>query len=206
MFEQRKKKKKSKFFNKKTVIGLLVAFVMVSSLLAAWQGGSTALDPYNGYKFKTKGYDQYGEYNVFGKVNDEWIEFWYHPSDLEQMEVSALVIPTLKNSKMVYLTFDPDDKQISEIELARMELSESFAYEYNIFPLIGVTANATEYQDFPIVDCRNATQLIPVLYLKSGNETKINQEGNCMYLYSIDVVKFRPIIDRIRYGLYSVMK
>ena len=44
------KKPESKIFNKRNVIGLIIVFVMVSSLLAVWQGSYTSLDNYNGFR------------------------------------------------------------------------------------------------------------------------------------------------------------
>ncbi len=200
MFEPRRRKRENKFFNKKTIIGLLVAFVMISSLLAAWEGSSTALDKYNGYKFKAN------EYNIFGKIGEEWIEFNNHPSSLETIEVAEPAIQKLKDSKMIYLTFDPEDNAIKDIELARMKLSESLTTEFGIYSSVGASMNSTAYQAYPLIDCNNATQFIPVVYLKSNNETKINIENNCIFIYATEGFEFNPLLDRLRYGLYNVIK
>ncbi|MBT4540679.1 hypothetical protein HOC35_04145 [Candidatus Woesearchaeota archaeon] len=194
------RKEKKSFFNKKNIIGLLIAFVMVSSLLGAWQGGYVAMDKYKDFKFRSK------EYNVFGKIDGEWIQFKYHPTELESIEASPEALQTIKDSKMIYVTFDPEDKQIGAIELARIEIIESFSSEFNIYPVVGVTMNSSQYQAYPLMTCDNATSIIPVLYLKSSNETKITKEGDCIYVYGSNNIEFKPLQDRIRYSVYEVME
>lgn len=195
------KKPESKIFNKRNIIGIIIVFVMVSSLLAVWQGAYISLDNYNDFRFKADSNNQ-----ISGKINDEWIQFNYHPTNLEKINVSEYVIPTLKNSKMVYITFEPNDKYIKDIELMRFQMNDFFVKEFNMYTFIGVTNNTDIYQALPFIDCSNATQFIPVLYIKSYNETKILNENNCIYLYASDGYEFGAVLDRIRYGLYDVMK
>ena len=76
--------------------------------------------------------------------------------------------------------------------------------EFNMYPYVGVTNNTGNYQALPFIDCNNATQFVPVIYIKSYNETLILNENNCIYLYASDGFEFNAILDRIRYGLYDV--
>ncbi|MBI4454035.1 hypothetical protein HY636_05315 [Candidatus Woesearchaeota archaeon] len=201
VFNKINKKPENKVFNKKNVIGIIIVFVMVSSLLAVWQGSSTSLDNYNHFRFRADTNNK-----IFGKMNDNWIQFNYHPSFLEKINVSDDVISTLNNSKMIYITFEPTDKYIKNVELMRFQIRDSFLNEFNMYPFVGVTNNTGNYQALPFIDCNNATQFVPVIYIKSYNETLILNENNCIYLYASGGVEFNAILDRIRYGLYGVMK
>lgn len=194
------KKEKKGFFNRKNVLGLIIAFVMISSLLGAWQGSYVALDKYKDYRFKSK------EYIVLGKINDNWVEFSYHPKELESLNVSAEAIQKIKDSKMIYLTFNPEDKFIQSIELIRIELMESFVNEFNIYPVMAVTEASEIYSAYPVMGCENATNAIPVMYIQSSEETSITSTGNCIYMNAINTLEFEPLKDRIRYSIYGVME
>ena len=192
------KKKEKRFFNKKNIVGLFIAFIMVSSLLAMWEGG--VVEKYNGFKIKTDGR------TLQTKINGEWIDFEYTPSALEEMDVSQEAMLTLKNSNMIYFTFDPDDKLIKEIELTRMVLGESLEKDFNIYTPSGVTEQIEPYETLPLIDCNNATSFIPVMYFKYLNETKITMEDNCIYVYSQSGTEFAALVERIKYGLYGVIE
>ena len=194
----RHKKKEKRFFNKKNIVGLFIAFIMVSSLLAMWEGG--VIEKYNGFKIKTDGN------TLQAKINGEWINFEYTPSALDEMDISPEAMLTLKNSNMVYFTFDPEDKLIKEIELTRMVLGESLENDFNIYTPSGVTEQVDPYSALPLIDCTNATSFIPVVYFKYLNETKITQEDNCIYVYSQSGFDFAALVERIKYGLYGVIE
>lgn len=194
------KKQKKNFLNKKNILGLLIAFVMVSSVLGAWQGSYVAMDKYKDHRFKSK------ENIVLGKIDGEWIEFSYHPKELESINVSKEALEKIKNSKMIYITFNPNDKFIQSIELTRIEMMESFTSEFNIYPAIAVTEESEVYSAYPVMGCENATSAIPVMYLQESEETNIESTGNCIYMNAFNSLEFRPLKDRIRYSIYGVME
>ncbi len=196
------KKEENKIFNKKNVIGLIIIIIMVSSVLGVWQGSATALDKYNNFKFKAD------EQAIYGKIKDKWVQFQYHPKDLESINASSDAMQKLNDSKMLYITFNPDDKLIGYVDLMRMELAKSLMDDFMVYPIIGSSSNSTDYQNFPIIDCGNATRYIPVVYLEAGNETKITidaMENDCVHIYAERGMDFTPLFDRIRYTLYGVM-
>ena len=124
------------------------------------------------------------------------------------MNVSAEAVQKLKDSKMLYITFNPEDKLVAYIDLMRMELGKSLMDEFTIYPIIGATANSTTYTNFPIIDCGNATSYIPVVVLEAGNDTLIemgNENNNCIHIHAERGMDFAPLLDRIRYILYGVM-
>ncbi|MBT4824066.1 hypothetical protein HN695_03190 [Candidatus Woesearchaeota archaeon] len=194
----RHKKKEKRYFNKKNIVGLFIAFIMVSSLLAMWEGG--VVEKYNGFKIKTDGI------SLQTKINGEWVDFGYSPSNLDDMDVSSEAMLTLENSNMVYFTFDPEDKLLSDIELTRMILGESLEKNFNIYAPSGVTEQIEPYAALPLIDCSNATSTIPVVYFKYLNETKISIENNCIYVYAQSGYDFEALTERIKYGLYGVIE
>ena len=155
---------------------------------------------YNGYRFIRQ------ENSWVAQIDDKFIEFNSHPMDLEYIKLDDPIIDTLKNVKMVYITFDPDSKIVSNVEVARMELEgELFTY-FRIYPTTGVTNNTGLYSAFPVVTCQNATTLIPVLYFYEGNNTVIRQEGSCIIIEAMDSFDIPRLKDRLLYAMFGIMQ
>ncbi len=154
---------------------------------------------------------EYGDYR-FQRVQTGWTadiggkraEFTFHPSDLEDLNMSDEVIDRLKVSRVVYVTFDPESEGVGEFELARFGLSQALAGLFDIYVMPGVSTPHEDY-DQPLVDCSNATAMVPVVSFVGSNRTAAYLEGDCVVLeadeYSAPVIK-----DRLLYGMLGIIE
>ena len=102
----RKEKKKQKVI---FYAALFFVFLMATSLLAGFYGGGNDdLGEYNGFKFKST------NNGVSTKIDGDRMNFFYHPSILEYINISSDV-KELLSKPSITLTFDPEDKYISGI-------------------------------------------------------------------------------------------
>lgn len=195
------KRRENRILNKKNVIGIIIAAIMVMSILGSWEGNYVRLDKYNEYKFKLK------DDKVITEINGKEVFFDYHPSELENLSISPAAVQMFKDAIMIYLTFDPDDEYITEIEKGRMDFA-GFNNEFRKYVMVGVTANSTDYQLLPIITCQNATTYIPVIYLRKAPENAeaiVWNDGTCVHIEANYGFEFNAFKEKIRYILYGIM-
>jgi hypothetical protein len=159
---------------------------------------------YNGFDFQTSGYNGW-----LTDVDGKSARFTYHPSEIDNINISPDVINHLKNTKMVFLSFDPEDVSIQRIELARLELDQQLPAFFNIFPVTGVSNRTGTYAAFPEVDCRNATIFIPVLQFRTdpdGGRPSIESNGSCIILEAGSPDDIVILKDRLLYGMLGVIQ
>ncbi len=199
--------KKSRM-SKKMIWTLILGGLMVASVFGIM------FSSYNSGNDKLK----YGEYKFekavkrlpSGMTQEIWTvdidgkkaEFSYFPGDLEEFELDPAIGDLLARSKVVYLTFDPSTKNVGKFELMRLEMAESLA-DFGKYPVPGIIEEHEQYSQ-PIVDCGNATEMVPVVSLVEGNETNARLEGGCIVLeaneYSTTALK-----DRVIYSMLGIM-
>jgi|APSaa5957512622_1039677.scaffolds.fasta_scaffold98635_2 hypothetical protein len=198
---RRKKQKKKKLLTKKNLLGIFIVSIMVLSGVGyMWtdpQGGSS--EDYNDYKFVSQNNQWYTN------INDQFVAFSHHPSDIDEISVGSS-IDLIKQTKMLYITFDPDSLLVSDFEIKRLELENELSNHFTIFPITGVTKNNSLYGHFPIINCINATPSVPVIYFVKGNETKIIQNGSCITLQAVDGYDVSIIKDRLMFGLFGIIE
>lgn len=132
------------------------------------------------------------------------IPFHYLPGDLEELYVDNIAINRIKNSRMIYTTFDPSVEDISVIELVRFELREDLLRIFNVYVADGISEENKSYA-LPIITCKNATSFVPVLNFVNDNNTGIRIEENCIIIEGEgeDIIKLK---DRLVYGLLGVLE
>jgi hypothetical protein len=198
---RRRRQKKKSIFNKKNLLGIFIVSIMVLSGVGyMWtdpQGGN-ALE-YNEYKFVSQ------NNKWVTNINNQYIGFSHHPSDIEEIPVGSSV-NLIKNTKMLYITFDPESLLVSDFELRRLELENDLSNHLTIYPVTGVTKEHSLYSSFPIVDCVNATPSVPVIKFVKGNETKIIQEGACITLKVTDGYDSSVLKDRLMFGIFGIIE
>ncbi len=194
-------KQQSKIFNKKNVIGGMIILIMVSSVLAVFQGNSITTR-YNNLKIK----QDLNTNKYLVKVAGKEYTFDFHPNTVEVIPLDQEIIPILKQSKMQYITFNPDSALISEIEYTRFNLEALFPQTFSISLSTGVVNQTAAYTAFPLITCMNATDVVKVIELKQGNETKIYKENNCIIWEAQDNFGLREIKERIIYGMLGVIE
>lgn len=102
---------------------------------------------------------------------------------------------------MVYVTFNPEKGNLEYIELAKFIFSEDL-YKMGIFSVDGTTQVAAEYS-FPIIDCMNATEFVPVILFEHSNTTVIDVNENCITVRgkNLDFIKFRDLFLYVLHGV-----
>src|SRR3990172_7351222 len=95
---------------------VIIGLVMVLSVIGfMYQPSGESAEKYNGYRI----YQAADGYYV--KINDRQVRFSYHPASLAQYAAEQPAIDSLKDAKMVFMTFNPEDEAavLSGIDLAR---------------------------------------------------------------------------------------
>jgi hypothetical protein len=59
--------------------------------------------------------------------------------------------------------------------------------------------------NFPVITCRDSTSVVPVIYFKSSNETKVYLENDCIIAESSTQIDFERIKDRLVYGMLGII-
>lgn len=165
---------------------------------------------YNGFKLKTK--NNMWTLDVGGKV----LEFYNHPTQLEQINISSRAKEELVNGNPIVVTFDPEDNLNSiyaqYLDQVRLDLSQS------INAISAVTVKSDLYTQLPQISCANRTVAfqdgnemknynLNIIYLKKSNDTRITVADNgCVILESQSALGFLELKDRLVYALFDVMK
>lgn len=184
---------KQSFFNKRNVMGLFIIFLMVSSILAIWQGGTDTpeLPQYNTYTFSIR-----GEY-ILTEIEGNEVTFRYHPQDLERISVGDDTRAWLKRAVRYHITFDPEDAWVQYIDILRMDIAaNNFLEKFNRQFSDATTQPSTVYT-LPLITCQNATDTQPVLYFKKSNITTLTREGNCLLVEAAtpeDLLKAKDVL------------
>lgn len=196
------KKKEDGFWSKKNIMSLVIVFLMISSVLAIWQGSqsssSNSIDPYNDHDiiFSDEGFFIESD---FGDIHG-----YSYPSSLEAISFDTALVRYLQSSPQVLVLFDPEDTALEYIEILRSDLA------VDDFPSLGqeasfaLTTNSSQYS-YPVLSCADAS--LPTLYLHTANVTVpiIYQHGGCVVLEASrweDVFKLK---DRVVYTLAGIM-
>jgi hypothetical protein len=192
---------KKKGVSKAVILTLIIGGVMLLSTFAImFSGYNSGQDtvPYGDYTFKRTT----GGWMI--KVDGKEAKFGYHPADLENINLSSDITKKLAESKVLYVTFNPNTKHVDRFELARFELGQSLIEFFNIYSMPGITENNSAYKQ-NMVTCANATSTVPVISLVEGNETKISMENDCVTLEA-DQYVIGALKDRLLYSMLGVMK
>lgn len=147
--------------------------------------------------------DQYKK-NII-HIENKNIGFYYLPNQLGKKLINKTNILNnfFKETQNIYFTFDPDDKNIQFIDLARFDISNEL-FDKNINIIGAKTLNSSSYKKLPIITCNNATQSKKVLYFKDSNTSKINFKNNCLIFEGkmFDFIKYK---DLIIYNTYNII-
>ena len=171
---------------------------MTSSILGyVWTNITTNNYTYNDHKFKLQG-------NSFIlNIDNKQIKTYYLPTDIEDIPIDEEIKSRIKNIPMFYLSFNPDSKDIDNIDKLRFELTNELQ-KTNIYVISGKTTNSTNYE-IPIITCENATTYVPVIFIKEGNTTQFYLEKNCIIAESSSREGFIAIKDIIIYTVFDII-
>jgi len=187
--------------NRKILISMIIAGILISSILGFIYGGDVNVNEFE-YNINNETYYFGKSFNkYFLNINNERVYFYNLPDQID-INLSSDIINRIKNTQMFYITFNPEQKDLAYIDLARFELSNEF-FKNNIYIVNAVTINSTIY-NLPVIDCENATMFVPVIKLIVDKETNLTVDNNCIIFQgkSLDFVKFRDLLIYKLYGVY----
>lgn len=136
-------------------------------------------------------------------INDKQMEFDNHPLDVEHLNISLDTKNIILATKMVYITYDPEGKYLESIARAQYDLNNKLWSTLRIYSENALTINTT--YALPVISCDNATFAVPVIYLTTGNETKIYNEDGCIIIEASSGFAFSSLKDRLLYSLLGVI-
>lgn len=157
---------------------------------------------YNGFQFVNMADLWYFNWQ---KDNQTYIvSFNYNPKQVEAIPVYGQIDGRFKQQQ-IYLTHDPTEEgqQNAAMAVAVVELA-SMQSTLNLQLQAACTANTTEAcWDRPIINCENTNS--SVIYLKEGNETRIDLLGNCMVIQGegTEIIK---ATEKVLYIWYKVIQ
>ncbi len=196
-----KKKEEQGFFSKKNIMSLIIVFLMVSSILAIWQGSQdpNALPSYNNHDVSLDG-SKYTIESDYGAISG-----YSYPTPLESITLDPAFVQYLSSSSSILILFDPTDPLLPYIEVLRKELS------LEDFPLFSTSASfgitqANESYSYPVVSCATTTE--PTLFLRTDNmtSTRIYQDSGCIVLQAQTWEELVYLKDRVVYTLAGIME
>jgi len=184
---------------KKLMVGF-IAFIMIFSVFGVvffgFAAGGSSLK-YNGFKFSRSG-------NVWAtNIDGRQAIFSYYPADVELIEIKPEIIGMLRNKVEIDVTAGTNGTFIQSIALAHFQMKSTLG-NFNIFLREGYT---TENKfNLPVIRCENATSLIPVIYFKEGNSTRVYSNESCIIVEANNNEDFIRAKDRIVYGLLDIIR
>lgn len=174
-------------------VAIFIAFIMITSVLGYIFGDSEESSmKYNKYNFYKK------NLKWVTKISNAEVDFDYFPAEIDNINLSKEIVESIKNSRMIYITYSPNQTDTDEFGYSQFELTNKLML-LNIYAGNGMT-ESNEF-NLPIISCANATQFVPVIVLEKGVENTIKSENNCI------ILKGEPLRlkDRLLYGIFGVI-
>jgi hypothetical protein len=186
--------------NKAVIFTIILAGIMIFSVFGIIIYGYSNAESsfiYNKHTFKrsANGWTT--------KIDGKNIEFNYPPDSVDKIALDPNAAERILSSRMVYVTVQPDAKDIGNYEALRLEFMQKFPDYFSIYVVNGITKENPMYNQ-QIITCANATNAIPVIYLGDGNDTSITMKGNCI-IFSSDQQAGLALKDRLLYALFKII-
>lgn len=196
----------------KALLSIFLGLIMVSSVIGFMYGGflNESSVKYGKYKFSRQ--DAYWSTTVNGKT----IYFYFIPQQLSDVKVSGNPFASVKQSRMIYLSYVPNQTTSKTVDLIRYLISQDLQIHKNIYVAQGAAFN---FENLPQVTCLNSTVFVPVLMISNtsdeskGNENSasnsaafISQHGNCILISADTDEGLLKARDRLMYGVLEVMQ
>ena len=177
----------------------LIAFIMIGSTFGVIFFGfssGTGSVKYNDFKFVNKGSFWSTKVNGMGAL------FTYFPTEIESINVSADISSRLKDRIEIDITSDYNDNYAESFALAQYQMG-LVLNNFRMFTRNGFAGKNPS--NFTIITCKDATNFVPVIYFKSGNETNIFLEDNCIIAEAATKADVIRVKDRLVYSILGVM-
>ena len=181
----------------KLVLGVIIAFIMVSSILGYFGSQGSRTVRYNGHKFRILDNGMYST-----QVDGQTIGFNFLPQHLGNMSYMDAAVAELSGKRMAVTTSDPQSKMARTIAEAEYLLVDSL-FRLKIYPQPSYLTNGT---DRPVASCLNATEFVPVILIEQSNETTVEVVDHCVVMKAGNRLDFLAFKDRLIYGLLGILE
>jgi len=190
--------KKKKLLSK-NFMSWFIIIIMVLSVIGFMYGSHTTDNDYgyNGYSFIRQSNKWVVEYN------NEKLVFDFHPSQVENINLSSDVIVIFDNIIQIDSTADVDDSNIEAIALSQYMIQDIFDKTSGAYLRRGRTSE-NEF-DFPMIDCGKFLLNNCQLNKQKANETKVSLEESCVIIEAKSDIDVRRAKDRVLYGFLGII-
>jgi hypothetical protein len=183
----------------------LIAFVIGGIMLMSVAGfivGFSGSSQSGANSFRHGGllFQQSQQGTFFTEVNGNFVEFFYLPEDLVNMEVSSSVISKLTGSKVLTVSYDWNTSLTEQMALLQFDLVNIFDAQHEIFVQPALTTENPF--DIEVTTCEGATSFVPVLLIQEANNTAISidtNNPNCVVLNGTSGFGFVRVADKLKY-------
>ncbi len=189
------------------VIALIVLIFAVFLILRIYsKPESRETNPaymYNGFSFVNIGGTWFVKVQKKGTNTVFDVPLHYGAYDVINVTKTGSIDDRFEQSR-VYITFDPDEPDLTYVALSAGELSLNIAQAMDVTPISACTKNITlSCKDRPIVTCESTNE--SVIYLKQSDETSLNLKGNCVVVSGRGKELVRAA-DKLILGLYGILR
>lgn len=201
------------------LVGLItVAFLLVFGYTAIRTEEVASVNDMTGHTVKGVIDERY-QYNGFNfvQIDDIWytemvnrnrrltIPLHYGPKDVETVTLTGEIDSRFIDAKLVYVTFNPLDHNLSYVAIANGELSLSLARAMGLKLKAACIQNATSpCAKQPILSC-GADKEHAIVELRQANETSVTYMGNCVLIQGRDWELVKAV-DRVLLKWYNIMQ
>lgn len=192
---------KKEKINRKVVWGAFIAIIMVSSVFGVIFGSFAPSE--NKVDYGEFSFERRGDYWVT-KVNKKNVQFYFFPSEVEYVNLSREVADRLLNTKMLYVTYNPNQTIVEGVALVQFDLQKTLYDNFGIYVANALTIKESDV--IPVITCENATSFVPVVEFRESNTTSIDLENNCIVVEAEETRDVFLIRDRLVYGLLGIIK
>jgi hypothetical protein len=193
------REEKNKLFSKKNIVSMFIVFIMVSSVVGYMWGKDI------GEKFKHNDYKFVREKGGWTlKVEDTKLFFNYFPTEVEDIDIGSDIINRVNGVIEIDSTSSENDSFVEAIAQAQFSMQQELNKVSNVYIRVGMLEE-NEY-DFPVITCADATVMIPVLYFRKSNETKVELDENCIIAEAKNNYDVIRIKDRLLYGMLGIIE
>ncbi len=179
----------------KYIIGGVIIFIMVSSILGIIGSEGSGKIKFGDYSFKIT---DRGTYEL--KIQNVPFEFHFLPSSFTNNSFSGIEV--IQGKKVVYTTSDPLSDIAQDIAETEYLLGTNLI-KLGIRPIPSYTLEGVSKR--PVITCLNSTPENPVIYLEQRDETAIKPFGNCLKITAKTRYEFFAVKDWIVYKLLGIL-
>lgn len=164
---------------------------------------------YNGFKIEKAGNFWIIDIQRLGTNNIYSVEFHNDPKSIESITTTIdgdASINNIYRYTKTYITFNPDDKNMSYVAMSASALSTNFAQVVDITPIAACSKdiNNSACEGRRIINCDSVNAGEYAIYLNEANETSIHISENCVQIngYGKEMLK---ATEKYLYNLYGII-